>query len=134
MIDQYAIPKDAKTFSGYDVEHLFWLVAREAVFFHTWDESEHQWDGGWHVAINSSDTFLYACADATEIAPGQEGEVRIYFDRYGWAGLVAWAAYQRGEDPLPSLKDSNYHEAMNQLEVCYGFKHLKDYRIKKCAT
>lgn len=126
-MDQYIIAPGAKTLSGYDVEHLLWLAAREAIFFHTWDESEHQWDGGWHVAINSSDTFVYACADATNIAPGEEAAVRQYFDRYGWAGLVAWTAYKRGEDPLAQLKDSQYLSALSQLQTTYGFKHLKTY-------
>lgn len=130
-MDQYTI-SPGKTLSGHDVEHLFWLVAREAVFFHTWDETENQWDGGWHVAVNSSDTFAYACADATYIAPGQEAEIRNYFERYGWAGLVAWAAYQRSDEPLISLQDDKYRAAMEQLQASYGFKHLKNYRTRLC--
>lgn len=102
-----------RTLSGYEIEHLFWLAAREVVFFHTWNGET--WDGGWQVGISCSDTFCYAAADSESLAPGEEGKLREFYERHGWAGVVAWCAWKRGIEPLKELQNDSYLAARAEL-------------------
>lgn len=99
-----------------DYEHLFWLAARDLVFFSSYNNELKDWDGGWCAVINCSDTFGYACADATYIAPGQEREVKEIYEKYGWSGLVAWCALERDDVPLIELQTEKYHLAIKELQ------------------
>lgn len=96
-------------------QQLFWLAARDIVFFSTYNEEIEDWDNGFHAAVNCNDTFYYACADAEGLAPGEAYKVRDFYERYGWAGVVAWAAKKRGAEPLKELQDDKYSEAMAEL-------------------
>jgi hypothetical protein len=98
-----------------DCEHLFWLAARDYVFFATYNEKAGAWDEGWHSAINCNDTFYYASVDACEIEPHEAKEVRAAVERWGWAGAVAWCALKRNEEPLKQLQTDQYRAAMLAL-------------------
>lgn len=98
-----------------DCEHLFWLAARDVVFFGTYDEGAEDWDAGWHPAVNCNDTFYYASADACSFDPHEAKEIRSAFERWGWAGAVAWCALKRNEEPLPHLRTDQYLKAISAL-------------------
>ena len=102
--------------------HLFWLAARDVVFFSTYNEDIKDWDNGWHAAVNCNDTFYYASADATHLAPGRECEVRAAFDRWEWAGVVAWCAIERGEEPLEQLRTEKYRQARAAIDAARAGK------------
>lgn len=96
-------------------EHLFWLAAEDIVFFSHYNSEIEDYDGGFHAAVNCNDTFNYASVDAEDLAPGQAHKVRDFYERYGWAGVVAWASKKRGIEPLKELQDDKYREAMAEL-------------------
>ena len=54
------------------------------------------------VVIPCNDVFSYASADAEDIPPGREHEVRKLYEQYGWPGVIAWCAKERGQEPLPA--------------------------------
>jgi hypothetical protein len=98
-------------------EHLFWLAAEDVVFFSHYDMD---WDNRFHAAVNCGDTFFYATADAEDITPGQAEQVRDFYERYGWAGVVAWVAKKRGIEPLKYFQDEKYDAAMAELSCELG--------------
>lgn len=98
-----------------DCEHLFWLSARQYIFFTTYNEKLDDWDCGWYAAVNCNDTFFYACADAYCMQPHEAEEVRAAVERWGWAGAVAWCAIRRNEEPLKELQTAEYLEAKAAL-------------------
>lgn len=102
--------------------HLFWLAARDVVFFSTYNEEIKGRDNGWHAAVNCNDTFYYASADATDLAPGHEHEVRAAFDQWGWAGVVAWCAIERGQEPLEQLQTDEYRQARAAIDAARAGK------------
>lgn len=99
-----------------DYESLFWLAARDYVFFATYNEDIKDWDNCWHTAVNCNDTFYYASADATSLAKGREKEVRVIAEKYGWSGVVAWCSVERNEEPLEQLRTKEYYEAKDYLQ------------------
>jgi hypothetical protein len=98
-----------------DCEMLFWLAAREIVFFGTWEENLGDWTNGWTSAVNVNDTFYYACADAESLEPGRAHEVRAAYERWGYHGVIAWASIKRNQDPLARLVTPAYLEAKAEL-------------------
>ena len=94
---------------------LFWLAARDIVFFCTYDEEVSNWTNGWSVAVNCNDTFYYACADAESLEPGRVHEVKAAFEKWGWPGVVAWTAIKRDGDPIKELCTPAYYEAKEAL-------------------
>lgn len=98
-----------------DCGHLFWLAARDYVFFSAYNDKSKDWDDGWHPAINCNDTFYYASADACVLEPHEAKEVRAVVERFGWAGAVAWCALKRNEQPLIELQTEQYRAAMLAL-------------------
>jgi hypothetical protein len=99
-----------------DCEALFWLAARDIVFFATYNQAIEDWDNGWHAAVNCNDTFYYASADATAFEPHEAKEIRRVFEQWGWDGVVAWCAIRRGEEPLSELRTSTHLEAVASLK------------------
>jgi len=103
-----------------DCEHLFWLAARNYVFFGTYNSGICDWDDGWHAAVNCNDTFYYASADACALEPHEAKEVRAAVEQWGWAGAVAWCALKRNEEPLKRLQTEQYRAAMLALRPNAG--------------
>jgi len=110
------MPTDIPRLNLEDCEHLFWLAARDYVFFSRYDEAIGDYDNGWHVAINCNDTFYYACADACEMLPSEALEFRSLVEKFGWAGGVAWCSIKRGEEPLKRLQTEQYHIASQHIK------------------
>ena len=106
--------RKAKTMEEF--EHLFWLAARDIIFFSTFNENLDDWDDGWHAVVSCNDMFIYATADATKIAPGREHEVREIFEKYGWGGVAAWCSIERKEEPIKEIQDKQYHKALKELK------------------
>jgi len=100
-----------------EYENLFWLAARDIVFFATYDEEEENWTDGWSVAVNCNDTFYYACADAEQIAPGEVDKLKEVFDKFSWSGVTAWCAVKRGTEPLKQLQTEQYQAAKQYISV-----------------
>lgn len=111
-------PKSTK----YDADLLFWLAARDIVFFTTCEPELEGWSGGWSAAVSCNDTFAYACADAEFLAPGREAELKALFDKYGWSGVVAWCAKERNQYPIKEYRSEQYRKALEEL----GVPHLFD--------
>lgn len=99
-----------------EFEHLFWLAAKDVVFFSQYDEDLDSWDNGWHAVVVCNDMFYYASADATVIGRGREHEVREVFEKYGWGGVTAWCSIERNEEPLKEMQDEQYHKAIQELK------------------
>jgi hypothetical protein len=62
-----------------------------------------------------NDTFDYACADGEYIPIDQLPTVLRMWVEYGHDGLTAWAARQRGEQPLRELLTDKYASAVATL-------------------
>lgn len=99
-----------------ECEHLFWLAARDIVFFSTYDTNAADWTNHWHACINCNDTFYYACADATPMDAIEASMVRYMYDKWDWAGVIAWCAVKRDKQPLLSLQTDKYREAYSYLK------------------
>lgn len=97
-------------------ESLFWLAARDVVFFGTYNSEQKDWDDGWHPAINNNDTFYYASADAHAFKPERANELKGVFDKWGWEGLVALCSIERDEMPLKQLQTPKFHAARAALQ------------------
>jgi len=108
---------ERKTNTMEEFEHLFWLAARDIVFFSTFNEDLDDWDDGWHAVVVCNDMFCYATADATSIAKGREHEVREIFEKYGWGGVTAWCSIERGLEPIKEIQDEQYHKALKELKI-----------------
>lgn len=85
------------------------LVYQEAAFIGC--DHQHEWPAGVEnpcqgqphskvLALLLSDTFGYACADAENVRPDQCAEVASIYRKYGYLGLVCWAAKQRNMGPV----------------------------------
>lgn len=99
----------------HDYECLFWLAARDIVFFSTYNDTFECWDNGFHACILCNDTFYYACADAEAIAPEESHIVKEYFEDFGWDGVVAITSVFRGSDPLKQLMTDKFLEAREKF-------------------
>lgn len=97
-----------------EYEHIFWLVARDYAFLYV-DENEECVNNGWKITINCNDTFYYACADCEDISPGEAKKVRAFAEKFGLSGVVAYAAFKRGNPPLKELQTKEYKYAMDEL-------------------
>lgn len=108
-----------------DLEHLFWLAARDYIFFSEYDDLG-KWSNGWCASILCNDTFGYACADCEELEPGNAEEVRKIADKYGWDGVTAWAAFRRGCEPIKPLLTEKYYKAREEIKKLVREKILEE--------
>ena len=106
---------DGKQLTLIDCEHMFWLAARDVIFFTTYNSESKGWDDYWRPVVICSDTFYYACADAEDMEISDLAEIRRIYEEYGWAGPVAWIALKRGEMPLVQLQDDEFKRAYKDL-------------------
>jgi hypothetical protein len=97
------------------LEKLFWLAARDVVFFSTYNDTTGDWDDGWHPAVNLNDTFCYACADAAPVRLDELDLLIEIYRRFGDDGVTAWAAQKRKADPIPPHRTEAYHAASRYL-------------------
>lgn len=51
----------------------------------------------WYVVV--SDTWYYACSDCEPIPKDKWGEVKKWYQDWGWAGLLYWVYLQRKHEP-----------------------------------
>jgi len=93
------------------MDDVLWLVAREALMV-----SPTYGPGGWRVDILCSDTFAYACADCEPIELRNIALFRLFYERYGTDGLVAWCAVSRCREPIGPLTQQ-YHDALHELQL-----------------
>lgn len=70
--------------------------------------------------INCGDTFAYACSDAEEIPDGELPLVANLYDQFGYDGVVAWIANNRGCDPIKPCITEKYKLARETLTKLRG--------------
>lgn len=68
-----------------------------------------------YLVLLCSDTFAYANADAEPVPDDQIAVVRRLYADYGDAGLIAWASWHRGCEPLQQHRTETYHMARASL-------------------
>jgi hypothetical protein len=101
-----------KNMAAYEeIEALFWLAARDLVFFGTWDEEAEDWTDGFSLALNVNDTFYYASADAEGMELKDAPSLVNLYKLFGFCGLAAWVAIKRDSNVLPQLMTDKYKEA-----------------------
>jgi hypothetical protein len=93
------------------LDKLFWLAAEDIVFFSSYNTAIGDWDDDWHPAVNVSDTFFYASADAESLKDEEIDSLIQLLKQFGMDGVVAWSANKRGMEPLQQLKTEKYLEA-----------------------
>lgn len=99
-----------------DIEYTCWLVASHYAFIHSYNENIDKHDDGWYASLNVNDTFAYASADAESFQLDQAAEIVSLAQRYGGAGVTAWAAHHRGAQPIDTIPDDEkYIAAMGEL-------------------
>lgn len=99
------------------LETLFWLAAHDYVFFGTYNpESEFWEDNKWFHYILCNDTFFYASADAEALAQEELPTLRDVSEKFGWSGVIAYAALRRKMEPLEHLRTEKYYEALAYLK------------------
>lgn len=99
-----------------DYKRLLSLVASDHVYIYRAANADEEADSEFkdphlRFAVNSSDTFYYACSDSTEFDLTDTADLIEMFDKFGTTGLIAWCARDRNEKPLKELIDDKYHEA-----------------------
>ena len=62
-----------------------------------------------------NDTFGYACADGTNVAPVEFADVLRVWRTHGHDGLRAWAAKKKGCDVIPPLRTPQFLAAKAAL-------------------
>jgi len=70
------------------------LLEQEAISLHLTDDSTVK------ILANMNDTFYYATADNECIDPQEISTVVDLYQRYGFDGIVAWAAKKRNQKPI----------------------------------
>jgi hypothetical protein len=68
-----------------------------------------------YLVLLCSDTFAYATADAEPVPDDQIAIVRRLYADYGDAGLIAWASWHRGCEPLQQHRTETYQMARASL-------------------
>lgn len=106
-----------------------WLLANEYSFIAPADgefcfvAAEMSTDGDCKLALNMSDTFAFACADAEDFLYSEAPELVRIAKEEGWPGLNRWAAAKRGMRPIPPVEehmeeyDGALAEAKAELET-----------------
>ncbi len=84
-----------------------------------------------HVTLNMNDTFGWATADAEDIAVEDIPKLVDVYQKFGHAGVDAFAALQRGYDVMdhPAVRTQVYYAAKAYLKD-YEF-HGEEYMMKK---
>lgn len=77
------------------------------------------------LGLNMNDTFGYACAETQDVPLEKAAEVAAVYRDYESAGLVAWAAHQRDEEPLLGYQTEKYHAARRALALGAGDQPTK---------
>jgi hypothetical protein len=68
------------------------------------------------LTVNLNDTFYYSSADAEDVIIGDAGLFADFWQRHGWYGLVAIAAWKRKRHPLPQVaQHPKYKAALEEL-------------------
>jgi hypothetical protein len=119
LIVRFFMVKKSKCMDKLTLEecgYIFWLAARDIVFLSMYEEKESSFTNGFSIAINCNDTFYYACSDAEDIAPNKAYIVKLLFDKFGWCGVVAYAALKRGSDVLKELQTDEYFLAIEYIK------------------
>lgn len=84
-----------------------------------------------HVTLNMNDTFDWATADAEDIAVEDIPKLVEVYQKFGHAGIDAFAALQRGYDVMdhPAVRTQLYYAAKEYLKD-YEFNG-EEYRMRK---
>ncbi len=69
--------------------------------------------------LQMNDTFGFACADGEDIEVKDFEIILHLWRKYGYDGLIAWAAHKRSDTPLESLLTKDYLMALNEVERLY---------------
>jgi len=110
-----------------EAEYKQKLLEAEVAFWGSdWGEDGRAWDAqgniikenylGIHLCLLLNDTFYYASADAETVPNGMVKRVWEIYEKWGFDGLLAWAALRRKEQPLKPLITDKYKEAYASLE------------------
>lgn len=87
------------------LRQLMHLASEDEVFFAS--------DG---PAVLLNDTFSYASADAERVTEDQVPLLADLYQRFDHAGVVAWAAWRRGCEPIKELRTETYNSARAFIE------------------
>ena len=55
-----------------------------------------------------SDTFYYATADGEPFPLEKAGDLLSIYNAHGDNGLICWAIHQRGQEPIPEIRETNW--------------------------
>lgn len=72
-------------------------------------------NGAVTCALNMNDTFGYATADCEEVPMEDVQTVARLWRDFGAAGMTAWAAVRRGDEPIEPRQTERYHAARKLL-------------------
>lgn len=66
--------------------------------------------------LQMNDTFNFACADSEDVEIKDLVTILYLWQKYGYEGLIAWAANKRHEAPLNSIITKTYLLALKEAE------------------
>jgi hypothetical protein len=99
------------------LDKLFWLAARDFVFFSTYNSALEQHDDHWYPAVCVNDTFWYASADAEDLREDEIDGLIDIVKRFDYDGVVAWAAKRRNATPIKERQTEKYFAALEYLST-----------------
>lgn len=99
---------------------LYWLAKEDVIFFSGYEPKSDTWpDVGlyWSPCVNLSDTFGYACADGQMLEDAEIDRLIEAHKKWGYDGVVAWAALMRKYEPIKERRTDAYREARASLNT-----------------
>lgn len=108
------------------LEKLDYLHDEGDVTFTFWSVEQ-----GFQIALNCSDTFEWACADAEDLPLKHLDEVYDLVQKFPKWGSIVWVAHRRQEDPMKQiLGDPEFQKAQEY----YTQKILDGTRVPEDQT
>lgn len=92
--------------------NLYPILANELMFIRV--DPKEQKHKFW---LLMNDTFAYACSDGEDVDTDELPLVCDMYERFGYHGLIAFAAKKRGKSPIGPHKTEKYKEAVEYLKT-----------------
>ena len=101
-------------YAEWDLDALLASYFNGYIFFTGYNPDIGEWDDDWHPAILCSDTFCYA-ADGENFKATDLKLISDLYAEFGYAGVTAWVAHKRKQEPLAKYITEDYERAKDRL-------------------
>lgn len=101
-----------KSLREYEADALLYLLQHDAIVL-TLSRTEDKVN----MFVPMNDVFGYAEADAEPFKSVDTlTQLQVLHRKFGWDGLIAWAAFKRNEHPIPERCTQTYRDALRWMD------------------